>query len=168
MLREFIAYSCELRRSRGLAPVGWQIPDFNSRPGYTVGNFCYGQDEITGRIVPIKMNEILQHGEGLMFGRIAQASSGTRPASSVTVRAFTVKGRAGVRLAQHPVNAGQLIPPYAMRPRMFSTWRAPNSVSSAVMGARPPKARLGRLSQRRARPCSPRYSLAIATMRARR
>ena len=42
-----------------------------------------------------------------------------------------------------------------MRPRRFSTWRAPGSVSMAAMGATPPSARLVRLSQRLARAPSP-------------
>ena len=42
-----------------------------------------------------------------------------------------------------------------MRPRIFSTWRAPGSVSMAAMGATPPRARLLRLSQRLARALSP-------------
>src|ERR1017187_80162 len=53
-----------------------------------------------------------------------------------------------------------------MRSWMLSTWRAPGSVLIASTGARPPRARLGCLSQGMARSLSPRYSLAIATMRA--
>lgn len=48
------------------------------------------------------------------------------------------------------MNLAQLIPPKAIRPRTFSTSRAPDSVFSVLMGAAPPSARLDRFNHRAA------------------
>jgi hypothetical protein len=80
--------------------------------------------------------------------------------------ALAVKGFIGKLSAKDSRDPDQLIPPYAMRPRTCSTSRDPNSVSNASKGTIPPKARLGRLSQRIAISSSPRYCLAKATTRA--
>jgi len=42
------------------------------------------------------MDEILQHGERLMFRGIAEAGSGARPTATVAVRSFAVKGSTGI------------------------------------------------------------------------
>ncbi len=167
-LRKFIAKPGELRWRGGVPPVRGEVSDSNLCAAQIVRNFRDGQHQIRREIVLIEMDEILQHGKRLMFRGVAEPDARTRPASSVTVRSFTIKRRPSECLPQHAINSAQLIPPKAMRPRMFSTWRAPNSVSMADTGAMPPNARLGCLSQRRARSRSPRYSLARATMRASR
>ena len=151
VLRKFISESRELGRCCGFPPVCRQVADFKLLSGQIIRNFRNRQHEITGRIVLIKMDKILQHGERLMFRCVAEADSRTRPPPAVPVRSLAIEGAASVGPAQDSVNSAQLIPPKAMRPKMFSTWRAPNSVSIADTGAIPPRTRLGCLSQRIAR-----------------
>ena len=161
---KLITKSGEFGRGSSIPPVDGQLAGFHSLRAHILGNLRCRQYQISWWVVLIEVDEVLQHGQRLMFRGVAEAYAGTGPPSAVTICAFAVERIRGISLAQDAIDSAQLMPPYAMRPRMFSTCRAPSSVSIASTGATPPKARLGRFSQRRARSRSPRYLLAIATM----
>src|SRR5205814_7156227 len=96
---------------------------------HEIRNFCDRQNKIGRWIVLIKVDEVFEHGQGLMLGCVGEANTGARPAPAKTVGTFAIEWGARIIPAQHPVHKLQLMPPYAIRPRTFSTCRAPNSVS---------------------------------------
>ena len=110
-LREFIPKPGEFGRRCGFPPVCRQVADFKLLSGQIVRNFRNCQHQITGRIVFIKMDEILQHGERLMFRGVGEADSGTRPAPAVAIGPLAIEGAASVAPTQDAVRSAQLIPP---------------------------------------------------------
>ena len=146
----------EFRRRGHVPPVRRQLLLRRGNAGYAVRYFRRNQHEVLREIFGIKVHEVLNHCQRLPLGRVGQPCPGTRPTPSEAIRALSVQRLPGKRLSEDTINAGQLTPPYAMRPKTFSTLRAPGSVSRAWIGGMPPKARLGRFSQRIAVSSSPR------------
>src|SRR5688500_374881 len=101
------------------------------------------------------MDKVFEDGQRKMFGGVNQSHSRARPAVPKSISTLTIEGISGIGFPEYPVDRGQLRPPYAIRPRTFSTARAPGSVSMRSRGASPPNARFGRLSQRLAFSSSP-------------
>jgi hypothetical protein len=117
---ELITKAHKRRRSGGIEPVSRKRADFDPVRAHVIGNFRDSQDKVVGRVVLIDMDEILQHGQRLMLGRITQTDPRARPASSVAVRTLPVKRIPGVCLlpfpfpppgAEHPIEESQLTPP---------------------------------------------------------
>jgi len=104
------------------------------------------QDKIFRRVIDTNVHKIFPYGERKVFGRIREADAGVGPTSAEAISAFTIERLSGVGLSQNSGDRRQLRPPYAIRPSTFSTARTPGSVSIQSSGARPPKARFGRLS----------------------
>jgi len=99
-LRKFISQPGELSRGGGFSPVCRQVANFNSLSGQTVRDLRDGYNKITRGIVLTKIYEIFQHGEGLVFRRIAKSRSGARPAPAIAVCTFTIKRRTSIGSAQ--------------------------------------------------------------------
>jgi hypothetical protein len=119
-LRELITKADKRRRSCGIEPVSRKRAEFDPFRTHLIRNLSDSQNKVVGRVVLIYMAEILQHGQRLMLGRIAQTDPGARPASSVAIRTLPVKRIPGVSLppfpfpppgAEHPIKESQLIPP---------------------------------------------------------
>jgi hypothetical protein len=120
--------------SGSIAPVLRKRGQRNAVATRRVGHIGRSQQQVFRRIAGIEMNEIFQHGERRVLRGVAEPRATARPRSAVAVRALTVERRVGIGFAQNAIEASQLIPPKAMRPSTFSTWRAPSSVSMASSG----------------------------------
>lgn len=94
--RESIPEPRQFRRRCGLAPARRQLCGLNRLARQIVRHFGNCQYQIIGRIVFVKMDEIFEHCQRLMFGCITQAGSNTRPAATVAVSSLAVKRRAGI------------------------------------------------------------------------
>lgn len=94
--------------------------------GQIARNFGGNQNQVRRRVAGVEMNEIFEHRQRLMFRSVGETSADARPAAAISKGAFSVERRAGVGLAQHPIdlfrislgrmslgrmNLGQLIPP---------------------------------------------------------
>jgi hypothetical protein len=66
-LRKFISQAGELRRGCGFSPVYRHVADVNAFSSQIVWDIRDGQNKVNRRILLIKMHEIFQHGERLVF-----------------------------------------------------------------------------------------------------
>src|SRR5437762_13568477 len=123
-----------LRGNRGPSDIVWNLSGYHH--------------QILRLIFRIDVDEVFDHCQRKMFERIYQTSTRARPASAKMISAFSVQWIFRIKFTQDSVDSSQLTPPYAMRPRTFSTVRAPSSVSINSSGVPPPSARLGLLSHR--------------------
>ena len=110
-LRKFISQPGELGRGCGFSPVCRYIAEVDVFSGQIIGDLRDGQNKVNRGILLIKMYEIFQHGEGLVFRSVTEARSRTRPTAAIAVCTFTIKRGTSVRSAQNPIDAAQLIPP---------------------------------------------------------
>src|SRR6266545_4021509 len=152
---EAIADRSKLRRGGSLTPGDRQAAGTHTDPRHIVRYIRRRDDKVRRRIVAIEMNEVLDHGQREMLRRVREPDARTRPSTAVAIRALTVERGLRVAFSKNSIEAGQLTPPKAIRPRTFSTARAPSSVSMTASGALPPSARFGRLSHRVAASRSP-------------
>jgi hypothetical protein len=152
---EVVADLRKIRRRRCRTPRPRQSRTRQGHPGNAVGHFSANHHKICRWIVRVDVDKVFENGQRKMLGRVKQAYSRTRPAAPKAVGALTIEGPFGIGLSEYSVNGRQLRPPYAIRPRTFSTARAPGSVSINLRGACPPNARFGRLSHRLAFCSSP-------------
>lgn len=95
-LGELVTEAGEPGRRRGFTPVPRQRAGFDRLACQTVGNFRNGEHEVRRRIVLIEVNEVLQHGEGLMFRGVAEADSRARPASAEAVCSLAIERCVGI------------------------------------------------------------------------
>ena len=109
--REFVAKAGQGRGRLWIPPIRRQVRYCDRVAHQIVGHFANGEHQIIGRVIGVDVDEILQHGEGLVLGRVAEAGSRAGPASAVKVCALAIKGIAGVSPAQYAINSAQLIPP---------------------------------------------------------
>lgn len=166
--REAIADRGKPRRRRCLTPGGRQAAWVDMHTRHVVRHVRDRHHQVRWRIVPIEMNKVLDHRQRQMLRRVGETNTWTGPAAAVAVRALAVERSLRVALPEDSIDPGQLTPPKAIRPRTFSTARAPISVSMTASGAWPPSARFGRLSHRVAASRPPSDDFASATIRARR
>jgi hypothetical protein len=117
---------------RWIVPVCRALAGFDPLLGQTIGDFSKTLKRDQREDCPYGVEEIFQHGEGLTLRRIAKTDARSGPASTVAVGPFAVNRSASILPPQHSIVAAKVIPPCAIRPRMFSTWRAPNSVSLPI------------------------------------
>src|ERR1035437_1131041 len=156
------------RRSGNLPPVAGQRLWGQYHPRDAIRDVGGHDHQVLRWVTGLDVDKVLDHGQGEGLCQIGHARAWTGPPASKSIRAFTVERLPRVRFPDDPVNPNQLTPPNAIRPRTFSTARAPSSVSISSSGLLPPSARFGLLSHRAAVSSSPIYCLASATMRARR
>ena len=149
--------NCREAWRRWSSPPGCgQLFRRNCSPRHGIRNICRDHHEISRRIVLVDVNEVLDHRERQMLSRVGETNTRTRPAPAKAICTLSVERTFRVRLAENSVNPRQLTPPYAIRPRTFSTLRAPSSVSIRSRGLGPPRARFGRFNHRVAVSSSPR------------
>ena len=110
-LYEPVADRGEFRRCWAFAPVRWQLLWRNGRSRDAVGNLNRCDDEILRRIIPVEVDEVLNHRKRKVFRCICETSADTRPPAAKTECAFSVKRVLGKAFAQDPVNPDQLTPP---------------------------------------------------------
>lgn len=96
LLHEDIAELRESWRRCSFTPICRQTAGSNLLPAQILREFRYRQDQIRGRIVLVEVDKILQHGQRLMFGGIAEASARAGPTSTVKISSFAVEGIAGI------------------------------------------------------------------------
>ena len=91
--------------------MGGQFAQCHSLTGDFFRDVRYGKNQVLRRILGIEMNEIFQHGEGLVLGSTGEASAWTRPSPAVAISAFAIEGGARIGCAQHTKHCTQLMPP---------------------------------------------------------
>lgn len=153
---ELVPDLSELRRSGNLPPVLGELPLGDRYSGNVIGNVCHDYDQVLGRIVGVEVYEVFYDCQREVLGGIDQSNSRAGPASAKPVRPFAIERSLRIGSAEDSVYPSQLTPPYAIRPRTFSTDLAPSSVSINSIGILPPNARLARFSHRVAVSSSPR------------
>ena len=72
---ELIAEPGECRRRRSLAPVSRQISGVDLFVRDVLRNLGDCQDKIRRGIIPVEVDEVLEHRQRLMFGGITEAGS---------------------------------------------------------------------------------------------
>ena len=110
-LSEFVAHPEKFRRRCRITPICGQLADLNLLPAQVIWYLGNAQNKVGRRVILTDVHEILQQGEGLMLRGIAEANTGARPASPITVGPFAIEGSAGILLTKDPIDRSQLIPP---------------------------------------------------------
>lgn len=104
VLNEFVSNAGKFLWSGRSPPVGWKFIGCDTVRRKIAGYFGRREDKIGRRFVSLKMNEIFQHRQRLMFGSVGEASANARPAAAVKVGAFTIEGGAREGFAQHAID----------------------------------------------------------------
>ena len=110
-LHKFISNAGEFRGRGGAAPVGGKFFSYDAFARQIVRYFSGYQNQVVGRFFGVKMHEVFEHGQGLMFGSVGETCAWARPAATVEISAFAIERSARVGLTQHAINSGQLMPP---------------------------------------------------------
>ncbi len=134
------------RRRKGI-PIRGQLLDSQMNAGKLLRDLSHGKHQIVWPVAWVQMGQVLKHRQREIFRRVHQAGSWGRPAPAEAVAAFPIQRVGSKSVTEQTIDPAQLTPPYPMRPRRFSTCRAPSSVSIKWSGTAPPRTMLGRFIQ---------------------
>src|SRR5271170_6274916 len=94
--RTIVADAGKFSGSRGVPPRRWKILGCDDFGRQIVRKFSRDQNQIRRRVVGVEMDEIFEHGEGLVLGGVGETSSRTRPAPTIKISTFTIQGRSRI------------------------------------------------------------------------
>src|SRR5580704_3207720 len=82
-LHKFISDPREFRWCRRAAPGRWELVRVDVLFGEVFRDLGSNQDQIWWGVIGVEVNEVFQHGQGLMFGSVGKTSSRARPAPAI-------------------------------------------------------------------------------------